>query len=430
MGRGAPLTKYEEKLIQLVQKAAPSNLSNSTISQRAKSIISIFRKLGLSPARTPSLKWLDTQQQKVFDGIKDLTLANTSKTVLYSTASVVSKWLNYTAAHELYSKESTTRAKETSAKVATQIRSTTQKEKWVTFDSVKEHVDSDLMPPFRALVAEGKEITDHVDKQIVAKALAGYLNVYEPPCRDVYSKAIFNNKPPRKDLKVNIVYLKKKGNAVLYVNSDKVTNQEIKTGNLGKDHWELASETTKILEQSLKIWPRIFIFSDDEEPSHKYSRLVENALSSGGKQIGMQIWRTIFSTHYYDTHEGRPVSGGGATASEKELARKMRHSVETQRAVYRKVPEAESNESEKETEEEEHCPQDFQYAENPTAVRAREYYQKHKTQQQERMRLKYQQNRMAYGKARLLKDLNAGTRKAHESTMKKWGIECKDGVYS
>jgi hypothetical protein len=223
--------------------------------------------------------------------------------------------------------------------------------------------------------------------------------------------------------------MRRRGNAILYINEDKISRSEIKTNNT-KDHWELSAETTKVLEDSLIVFPRIFVTSEHEEDKHKYSLLVKAALSFDGHAVDGQIWRTIYGTHFYKTNPGRPASGETSSEAERDLARKMRHSVEEQRKAYNKLDAASSaSTASTQKEKEKECTQEFEYSQTAAAERVRKYYNKHKEAERERVRLKYRENRIRYTKNRLINELNAGSRRSHERTMKTYGIKCINGIY-
>jgi hypothetical protein len=334
--------------------------------------------------------------------------------------------LHYEKSYELFSRESTEKNKMNQKENESQKPSEKQEKNWVPFEKVKQHVDDDLLPPFEELVKIGEPVDNDADRRIISLAVAGVLNTHSVPCRDLYDNAVFNNKRPKnaKSLSVNVVELPKTGNAVMHVHKDKVSHS------MGQDTIELNAFTTKILLQSLQIFPRIFVLAHDHQmPTNYYNDLIFDALSVGSKRIGKNLIRQIYITDFYDNNKNRPASGANKTPEETELARRARHSVTEQRKTYRKITGKPMDVSNPIASTED-CKSDFVFSKKIGAERQRIYYDKHQEKERLRNKENYELNKKDTIRKTLLKQLNNGMKKrSKESTLSKYGIRCINGRY-
>jgi hypothetical protein len=441
MVAGGKYTEYEQSLIDIIKDNAPKSpkVSENTLRKRYTDVIGFFRRFNIPKSTTPTLKWLQSQRDLLFKKLKETELKPTSKANLFTSAAVVSRWMGYTQAFELFSRESTERTKVNQKDALTQKMTPKQADNWLDLPIVQAHVRKDLLPAFRELVRIGKPVETDEEKYIVLQLVAGWLSVFEPPARNIWDICVFNNRRPAKNLSVNVLQMPTKGPAIMHVNNDKNSSLEFRSGNLGKDSFPLSAETTKILAQSLDIFPRIFILSDQEEQPSYYNDLYFSALSTQGKRIGKALIRVIYTTWWYSHDPHRPRSGQNPTPQELELARRMRHSWKISRSDYLKITgvsiddssgkEPPKEERKKETKSEPECPNEFEYSKSRQAIVQKKYYNKHRDKEQERSAINYQKNKDDTARKVLIKQLNLNVRKAKQETIDRYNLRCVGGKW-
>lgn len=212
----------------------------------------------------------------------------------------------------------------------------TLKDNGVPYSMLLDRVKTELIPKFTRLVASHRTIDQVYQRRIVIRALIGVLNVIEPNCRSAFAVCkIVHQEPPAAlvgDGKTNLIYVPPKGPCEFFCNTDKVSGPN----RLGPDHWELGESASKIVRQSLEIYPRTWLFTKsltDDEPMTKWTYLHEigQTFTYGDRIVANNVLRHAIVNHFYEKYSSPSI------ATKKWLARRMRHTAATQEAVYRKV---------------------------------------------------------------------------------------------
>ena len=200
----------------------------------------------------------------------------------------------------------------------------------VTYEGIVKEV-ANASKFFGTLVKAGEVVANDTEKVYVQAKLLHQLYVVEPPCRSTYGSArIITTRPASAALQQgseNLLFLPARGQAVHYVNDDKNAGQR------GVDKFVLKPETTKVLRQSLKLWPREYVLSQGTPLSNpQFWTLFTKVFT-----VGIRMWRWVHATDWYDKNPAGILFGEENHPAEVEYARRMRHSVATARALYRKV---------------------------------------------------------------------------------------------
>lgn len=335
MGRGTAWTKGELEMQEYLTSKLPQGLAANTLKTRLHQVLGTMRRMAIAPPTPPSMAWLGARYEEIVAVLHEAYKENrgTLMTNLV-TLQQVAKCCGEEAAYTQLSAELQKLFKERTERQKDQAKSARQQANWCTMGDVRKVAE----PYINAL----QQMTrGAVDTEMIQLGLAAALNTWEPPMRDVYSSCrIVRTKPTEEQLghgKPNLLYVppgRSRACAWVYVNTDKVTKQEYRSGNLGPANWKLQSETSKLLKHSLNLWQREQVMFDSEHPQncHRYKALVLRALSPRDKSVGAQMVRTLYVTEHYNKFKHAP------TYRQKEaLANKMRHSPASQELIYRKV---------------------------------------------------------------------------------------------
>ena len=139
------------------------------------------------------------------------------------------------------------------------------------------------------------------------------LNTLTPPLRGTIRDMPIN-KPSDT---TNWLELNDKGNAFYHINHDKVSSK------MGKDTIELTKEATDVLRESLEQWPRAYVLGNSKIPESTYQGILRKTL-----HVGINNFRNSYITNW--ARKKRTI------ASQKALARLMRHSYGSQQLFYSK----------------------------------------------------------------------------------------------
>jgi len=187
---------------------------------------------------------------------------------------------------------------------------------------------SDLAPVFNI-----KGLLSASDCAKILRGVAAQMNVIEPCCRSaLWDLEVTYEQPEEVDgtyvnecgepLVHNTAFLPMSGPGFLYVVNDKLTSL-----NKPADHWELRQDTTDLLIQSQYKWPRnkVFTFKDGADKT-KYQRLIKNLFGATATSIRHSQVNRLFEIYPSPSMQQREY-----------LARRMRHSTDTQERIYRKI---------------------------------------------------------------------------------------------
>jgi hypothetical protein len=157
-----------------------------------------------------------------------------------------------------------------------------------------------------------------------------------------------------------------------------------------------------------------------------YNEIVKTALSFGGRVVGTRLIRNIHVSNFYETNASLPM------LQKIQLAKRMRHSTETQELVYRKLKMDQEIIEENSDDEEEGtaaCPGILVNKQTTTAKRQRRYYNAHASEIRARAKSRWNEQGLYYRQQRAIALLQAGAMRSRESTLEKLGIACRNGVW-
>lgn len=329
MANSSAMTPAEKACLDYIMSKAPASIKDGG-KDRARKFITFYRKTKLSGPAT--VQKLATHADRFWNTAQAIANSKTRGTAL-QTLAAVALWCSLpNAIYKRFSEASTAVNQANVAAAGAQTTSAVQGVRWVPLAELKDHFETVLKPAYEDVKESGI-----LHKRTVQLYVAAFLNLYEPPIRGVYADVVMLLSPPESDELVqgadNLIYLPPSGNARLYINNDKVSSTSIRQGNLGVDAWDLQPGTTAMLRDTLTVWDRSYVMADNPISPDTYSKLVGDALTVDGKRVGLQLIRTIWVTEFF---LGSSTPGGPLDAERKELARKMRHSIGTQSAAYRK----------------------------------------------------------------------------------------------
>jgi hypothetical protein len=210
-----------------------------------------------------------------------------------------------------------------------------QQEDYVPYEELVART-KDLVTEFVTLakkVEKENETLFDTDIKMHDHALIAWLNTAEPNIRSALANTkIIRERPSEDELthgKENLLYVPKTGACTVYINTDKVSATQ------GPDHWDWRSDTSDLIRLSLKVYPRYYLFNvlmvNKPMTSDGYNKMIKAAFATETRKPSQQTIRHATVDHFYATICSPPLE------LQKDLARRMRHSVEVQNAVYRKV---------------------------------------------------------------------------------------------
>lgn len=190
---------------------------------------------------------------------------------------------------------------------------------YVPYRALVKKAVEELMPAFHDLVGQGRLVGSAVDQEKHDRGLCAWLNLVEANQRSVLGtcQLAFDDSMPEGDGNALLVPRDSSKPCLLRVEEDKVD------GHTPAATWELLPETGKILRDSYKIWPRLWVFCRDEAGdapmgSTAYQRLVQDAFQVGARRPGINVLRHSLVIHIHSAYLGNiPV--------QQEWAKKMRH---------------------------------------------------------------------------------------------------------
>jgi hypothetical protein len=327
---------------------------------------------------------------------------------------MVAKWFKLADVYSKFSVASTAAAEVSAQNMARQECTENQKSNWVSMSHLIRHVTTDLLPPFEEL-----EKNSVCDAPIIQRLLAGWLNVMEPPCRSLYANVRFiKDKPDIADCvhgKQNLLWLPEGGQrARVFVNTDKLSSRSFRSGNIGPSSWDLLPETTELLKRSLALWDRELVMGD-QVTADEYQDLVGNTLSIEGKRVGVRLVRCIYITSWWNENPSPSLMARQA------LADRMRHSIQVQEAVYRKMDDEDdcSSLADEEEEEEQQAEEEHVQEEPPQEDKSNQIDDTPAFTKSQR---KY--------RCALVRQWNVpGAKEPNPAMVQKWQIEKVDGKY-
>jgi hypothetical protein len=187
-----------------------------------------------------------------------------------------------------------------------------------------------------SLTKAKKKLESSEDRMLHDNALVAWLNTAEPNIRGVLAKVeIVKIKPTTRTMQSNnILYVPKKGQCIIYVNADKVSKTK---DSPAVDSWPWRNDTSDLIRMSLAVYDRKYLFrmanADKPLTNEYYNRHVLAKAFEGvkGKNPSQQTIRHATVDELYRAFPSPPLE------LQRDLARRMRHSVEAQNELYRKV---------------------------------------------------------------------------------------------
>jgi len=424
-GRGAAYSAREEELVDLIVSKKSDRVSQENALKHARFVVTLQRKMGLPKAR--NVNWLKTKLKAITAFIAE-NYSGSSLATNANHLSVVCYWFGMEAESQKYKELQQKYEEIKKAEYAKQQPSEIQKDNWIPLDRLRQRLETHWLPKFTAL-EDGTHPIDAAGKRVIQHTLTAHLNVIEPPMRSVYANVKITPRLPKAtDIghgKPNLLYLPIRGLAKVFVNTDKVSNKDTRPGNLGPANWQLRQDTTDLIRRSLKLWPRNYVIFDKTQKPEAYNEVLRTALSFGGRVVGTRLIRSIYISDFYEKNSSPRMLDKIA------LGNKMRHSVETQELVYRKLSMEgqliEENSDDEEPAQE--CPGVLVPSQNTSAKRQRRYYDAHKEEIRERARERWQTSGLHYRQQKTIAMLSAGVLRCRQATLDKLGIACQNGVW-
>lgn len=424
-GRGVAHSARELELIDVIVAKKSDRVTIENATKHARFIVTLQRKMQLQKSR--NVQWLKTRFKAISEFIPQHYTGGSLSTN-FNHLSVVCYWFGLEAESKKYQDLQRKHEEQRKAEYSRQEPTEAQRDNWISLERLRHRLESHWLPKFKAL-EDGTHPVDAAGKRTIQHTLAAHLNIIEPPMRSVYAAVKITPRLPKAtDIghgKQNLLYLPARGQAKVYVNSDKISNKESRPGNLGPANWQLSPDTTDLLRRSLKLWPRNYVIFDKTTKPEAYNEIVRTALSFGGRVVGTRLIRSIYISDFYEKNSSPRMLDKIA------LGNKMRHSVETQELVYRKLSMEgqliEENSDDDEPAQE--CPGVLVPSQNTSAKRQRRYYDAHKEEIRERARERWQTSGLHYRQQKTIAMLSAGVLRCRQATLDKLGIACQNGVW-
>lgn len=206
------------------------------------------------------------------------------------------------------------------------------KTNYVPLAQLEHKFDTVVKPAFDSLVASGNlNLENQHHRDIHDDALVFAMNMLEPPCRSVCSDCAIVDSPAQLRGN-NSIYIPTSGPALLHVAKD----DHVREGKIPPKTYELRAETSQMLRQSLRIWPRLYLFcakaSAGDEPMSKpeYQATVKHAFRIGDRAPGVQTIRKIVVVNFW-------FRNGMNLKATMWLADRMRHTLKTVLDTYFKI---------------------------------------------------------------------------------------------
>lgn len=332
--RGKAYSPAETALRALITQKGSASSSASTLAVRSRHVLGLMRKYDIPVPSPPGMQWLEQQHASLIKKVeKDMPNQNSRLSIL-STLNQVAKWFDLPKTQAALAPLLTELSQKQKKSQLYQNTSARQNRNWCTFADVKKHAAQ-----YISALEEMTASTRHI--RVIQLALAAALNTMEPPMRSVYGDCVIGRSRPTPGQlgqgMPNYLYVPPSSShapCVIYISTDKVSNTKFKKNNLGQDNWELAGATSKLVKKSLDLWQRPLVMFAEEHSGNTvaYQTLIKQALSPPGKSVGAQMIRTLYVTHWFDSFKTKQPT----LLQRAALARKMRHSVGTQLAIYDK----------------------------------------------------------------------------------------------
>lgn len=316
----------------------PETMRPATKKSYAVNALKVYRLLhGKDPA-SPSTTFLNKpalykRLPELVQGSTELSSAH-SKYNVVNMAAALCHHLGYSKAN-VYLKSQVQQFKEQRDALMTQENSGEMlKANSVPYHLLLTRFKKELLPPFTKL----KAVFTQEDRKIIIRALIGVMNVIEPNCRSALASCrVVHVEPKHTDMgngKDNLMFVTKKGHVIFCCNTDKVSGD----GKLGPDRWVLGDAASKVIRQSLDLWPRKYLFASDaagDVPMSKwcYNHWIGECFTFEDRVASTNILRHSIVDFYYTKYHSPSI------LTKQWLARRMRHSIFTAEGTYRKVQE-------------------------------------------------------------------------------------------
>ena len=195
---------------------------------------------------------------------------------------------------------------------------------YVPLKVLYEKMQNVLKPAFNNL---NREVATDAERQIIEDALMAQLNIVEPNARSALSDCAVTEAPDNSDR--NSIYVPGSGRCILRI----VKDDHVGAGRIPPESFELSDESSDMIRKSLKLFPRLFLFSDPDgiDPMSKgeYQRAMKRAFAVGDKKPGVQTIRKIIIINFHHRN-------GGNLPALRWLASRMRHDLKTALDYYLK----------------------------------------------------------------------------------------------
>lgn len=345
MPHDTPLVSLKKDLttiLSTVTNNKGNRLSPASVKAYVNRYMNTVGKLrGYQPSADPRTVF---DNVRLYKQVPTIARQYTSASTQYDAVKImytIAKYLDRPVAHEWLYKQSLELRDKRDERAQDQTVVTKKHENdYVPFDTLVAKTEQ-LVKAFakraRELVQAKQTIKTAKDRKIHDHALIAWLNVVEPNIRSALADArIVTTKPTSRSQgedQPNLVYVPPQGQCILVLNSDKVS---VTKDSPRLDSWEWRSDTSDLMRLSIKAYPRTYLFkaatSNKPMGSQAYNTMIMAAFqTSDGKRPSQQTIRHATVDHFYSSMCSPPLH------LQRDLARRMRHSVEVQNEIYRKV---------------------------------------------------------------------------------------------
>jgi len=412
------LKKAVAAVLKTKKKDNGNRLARTTVDDYAKAAVAAWK--WMNPGQKPTesdynLGWIERDYKKIYSYIIDNYDSVHTRHGHVTKISALALHFNLRKVNEYFVKKCMPTTKpDRDAHYEKGIVAPSVKKNFKRYEELENIVVRDLLPPFKLIAEEKREIYTKSEWKIMTQALIGVLNVIEPCCRDAlrYVK-IVTEEPSQRRLKKaqrrrkkkpqhNYMWIKPDGIVRLYINIDKVIDT------MGPDQWDLPEKTSKVVVESLTMMPRNFLFprsigEDAQMSEDTYTGRIRKTFgfedNGDKKHAGDRVIRHAQASFFFMKYCSPTLE------QKKWLARRLRHSKDIMELVYRsyldgvyKGPVNLSELSNEDVPEDTPNPsqQSVQSPETPQQTRQKKYMSKPANQeaQRERMRERYQVDKL------------------------------------
>lgn len=258
-------------------------------------------------ASTTDLKWVGSKHLQIAGKIeKRFDKLTTKKLYLYALATILKDMgkIEMSDKYRQMYNHLTSRIEEEDEK---QKLSPEEKEKWLPFE--------DLVTLRGELEKDSKNtLGDNLKYLVVC------MYTLQPPIRNEYNTMKIGSGGEEE----NFILCPKKGSCIIHLNKYKTIKHH------GKKELVLSKELSDIIRESLKLFPRDYLFGTDVPMgTNKYIRLMKSLIPH--RNLGCDIFRSAYITHVYAQNPPWKIR--------EELADKMCNTVKTASVSYWKIAE-------------------------------------------------------------------------------------------